>query len=53
MSVLGEFYDFLTWVKKFSEKSKTPLPNRKGRCTLVVRYVMNLFQLYFAPAAIP
>ena len=40
---------FANWKKR----SKTPLPNRKGRCTLVVRYVMNLFQLYFAPAAIP
>ena len=37
----------------WKKRSKTPLPNRKGRYTLVVRYVMNLFQLYSAPAAIP
>lgn len=53
MSVLGEFYDFLTWVKKFSEKKQNAPPEPEGALHFGCSYVMNLFQLYFAPAAIP
>lgn len=43
MSVLGEFYDFFTWVKKFSEKKQNAPPEPEGAlhfgCTLCSEFV--------------